>query len=74
MRILMTGGAGYVGSACLRWSLQNGHDPVAFDDLSMGNAAAVPGERLVVGDIEDRGALVQAMREREIEALEEINL
>jgi UDP-glucose 4-epimerase len=69
MRILMTGGAGYVGSACLRWALQNGHDPVAFDNLSMGNAAAVPGERLVLGDIEDRGALVQAMREWEIEAV-----
>ena len=69
MRILMTGGAGYVGSACLRWSLQNGHDPVAFDDLSLGNAAAVPGDRLVVGDIEDRAALVQTMREREIEAV-----
>lgn len=65
----MTGGAGYVGSACLRWSLGNGHDPVAFDDLSTGNAAAVPEDRLIVGDVEDRGALVDAMRERQIEAV-----
>ena len=42
MKILLTGGAGYVGSACLRWLLQHGHDPIAYDNLSDGNAAAVP--------------------------------
>ncbi|HEY5659089.1 MAG TPA: UDP-glucose 4-epimerase GalE [Myxococcota bacterium] len=69
MRILMTGGAGYVGSACLRWSLRKGHDVVAYDDLSAGNAAAVPSDRLIVGSIEDRDALVRAMREHRIEAV-----
>ena len=42
MKILLTGGAGYIGSACLRWLLRHGHDPIAFDNLSEGNAAAVP--------------------------------
>ena len=42
MKILLTGGAGYVGSACLRWLLDHGHDPIAYDNLSEGNAAAVP--------------------------------
>ena len=51
MKILLTGGAGYVGSACLRWLLEHGHDPIAYDDLSEGNRAAVPGRigRLIVG-------------------------
>ena len=73
MNILCTGGAGYVGSAALRWLLKNGHNPVAFDDLSLGNRAAVPGaedeKRLVVGDILDRNALVSALREHEVEAV-----
>src|SRR5262245_25465885 len=71
MRILVTGGAGYVGSACLRWLLRQGHDPIALDDLSTGNRSAVPqgDRRLVVGDIRD-GALVRdLLRERSIEGL-----
>ena len=36
MKILLTGGAGYVGSACLRWLLAHGHDPIAYDNLSRG--------------------------------------
>ncbi len=42
MKILLTGGAGYVGSACLRWLLHHGHDPIAYDSLVEGNVAAVP--------------------------------
>ena len=55
MKILLTGGAGYVGSACLRWLLGHGHDPIAYDDLSEGNRAAVPDAagRLIEGDIAD---------------------
>ena len=34
MKILLTGGAGYVGSACLRWLLHHGHDPIAYDNWS----------------------------------------
>ena len=69
MRILLTGGAGYVGSACLRWLLRHGHDPIAFDNLSEGNAAAVPSERLVVGDIEEQDAIAKALRDHRSEAV-----
>jgi len=69
VRILVTGGAGYVGSACLRWLLQNGHEAVAFDDLSEGNRGAVPGGRLFEGNIEDRDALRRAMSEHRSEAV-----
>src|SRR5690606_24515906 len=63
------GGAGYIGGACLRWLLARGHDPIAFDDLSEGNRSSVPGDRLVEGDILDTGALVEAMRRHEAEAV-----
>jgi UDP-glucose 4-epimerase len=71
MRILLTVGAGYVGSACLRWLLEHGHDPIAYDNLSEGNRAAVPGasERLIVGEIHDTDALAGVMRDRGVEAV-----
>ena len=71
MKILLTGGAGYVGSACLRWLLEHGHDPIAYDNLSEGNVAAVPGaaDRLVVGDIADTGKLTEILRQHGTEAV-----
>jgi UDP-glucose 4-epimerase len=71
MRILLTGGAGYVGSACLRWLLGRGHDPIAYDNLSEGNPASVPGApgRLIVGEIEDTAALAAVLRDRGVEAV-----
>jgi UDP-glucose 4-epimerase len=69
MRLLLTGGAGYVGSACLRYLLQHGHDPIAFDNLSEGNREAVPDERLLVGDITDAAGLDQAFDGRRIDAV-----
>jgi UDP-glucose 4-epimerase len=69
MRILLTGGAGYIGSACLRWLVRHGHDPIAFDDLSEGNRAAVPADRLVVGDIGDVDGLTEALRAHRAEAV-----
>ncbi len=71
MKILLTGGAGYVGSACLRLLLEHGHDPIAYDNLLEGNPASVPGadERLVVGEIEDSAALAAVMRDRGVEAV-----
>lgn len=71
MRVLVTGGAGYIGSACLRRLLAHGHEPVALDDLSAGNREAVPdaGDRLVVGDIRDGELVRQTLAERGIEAV-----
>ncbi len=69
MKVLLTGGAGYVASACLRWLLKHGHDPIAFDNLSEGNGAAVPDGRLVVGDMLDVDALRQAMTDHGVEAV-----
>jgi UDP-glucose 4-epimerase len=71
MKILLTGGAGYVGSACLRWLLERGHDPIAYDNLSEGNTAAIPDApgRLIIGDIADTNRLAEVLHQRRIEAV-----
>ena len=69
MKILLTGGAGYVGSACLRLLKQSGHQVVAFDNLVEGHPAAVDGAELVVGDIRDMQLVEQTLREYDIEAV-----
>src|SRR4029079_929707 len=71
MKILLTGGAGYVGSACLRWLLHHGHDAIAYDNLSEGNVAAVPDapNRLIVGDIIETDRLAAVLRQHGVEAL-----
>ena len=52
MKLLVTGGAGYVGSVCAAVLLEQGHQVVIVDDLSTGNADAVPGgAQFVDGDM-----------------------
>ncbi len=54
MRVLVSGGAGYVGSICVEALVEAGHDVVVLDDLSKGHRdALVPGVRLVVGSYGD---------------------
>ena len=50
MKLLVTGGAGYVGSVCAAVLLEQGHQVVIVDDLSTGNADAVPGGAQFVDD------------------------
>ncbi|MEL6264763.1 MAG: UDP-glucose 4-epimerase GalE [Pseudomonadota bacterium] len=69
MRILATGGAGYVGSHCLRRFRASGHHVVALDDLGEGNAAAVGDAPLVVADIRDSAAVAAAIAEHRIDAV-----
>jgi UDP-glucose 4-epimerase len=54
MRVLVTGGAGYIGSHVVRALLEAGHDPVVYDNLSTGHAESVTGCDMVVGDVRDR--------------------
>jgi UDP-glucose-4-epimerase GalE len=69
MRILVTGGAGYIGSHAVRLFLARGHDVWVYDNLTMGHRAAVPGERLLVGDLAEKDRLDQALVAHRIEAV-----
>jgi UDP-glucose 4-epimerase len=52
MNILVTGGAGYIGSICVEELLSAGHKVTVFDNLSEGHRSAVhPGAPLIVGDL-----------------------
>ena len=54
MKIVVTGGAGYVGSVCAETLIEAGHEVTVVDDLSTGNRYAVPDQaHLVEGNISD---------------------
>jgi UDP-glucose 4-epimerase len=69
MKILITGGAGYVGSACLRHVARHGHEVVAYDNLVEGHSKAVDGHPLVVGDIADTEKLTQVLGDEKVDAV-----
>jgi UDP-glucose-4-epimerase GalE len=69
MRILVTGGAGYIGSFTVRKLLERGHTVVVYDNLCQGHRAAVPAECLVVGDLKDIDHLDQTLIVNRIEAV-----
>jgi len=69
-RILVTGGAGYVGAVSVEAFLAAGHDVVVLDDLSTGHRSAVPdGARLIVGDYTDRATAAAVFAEESIDAI-----
>jgi UDP-glucose-4-epimerase GalE len=61
--LLVTGGAGYIGSHALRALLRAGHEAVVLDDLRAGRADFAQGAKLVVADVGDRAALARLFRE-----------
>ena len=69
MKVLVTGGAGYVGSHALRALRSRGHDAVVFDNLSRGHREAVLDATLVEGDLLDPEDLERAFADRGIEAV-----
>ena len=70
MRILVTGGAGYIGSVVTEELINAGHQAVVYDNLSYGHREAVhPSAAFVKGDLLDGEALRGVLRENEIEAV-----
>ncbi len=69
MNVLVTGGAGYIGSQTCKVLAKAGHRPVAFDNLSTGWEDLVRWGPLVRGDLSDRASIRKAIREYEIETV-----
>jgi UDP-glucose 4-epimerase len=70
MRVLVTGGAGYVGSVSAELLVERGHEVTVVDSIATGHLAAVPaGARLVRASVGDRGLMEQALRDESIEAV-----
>ncbi len=65
MKILVTGGAGYIGSITTAELVQAGHEVVVFDNLYQGHRAAIhPDAQLVQGDLRDTAAVARLFREQ----------
>jgi UDP-glucose-4-epimerase GalE len=69
MRVLLTGGAGYIGSHTAKALHLQGFEPVAFDNLSTGHRWAVKWGPLVVGDLSDASLLTELVIQSRIDAV-----
>jgi UDP-glucose 4-epimerase len=67
MKVLVVGGAGYIGSHMVKFLLDNGHEVVTFDNLSSGHRDAVLGGVFVEGDLADSAALNAVFKEHQPE-------
>ena len=68
VKVLVTGGAGYIGSHVARFFAQHDIDVVILDDLSNGHREAVLESRLVVGDVGSRAFLDELMSANQFDA------
>ena len=69
MKILVTGGAGYIGSHVVKALSEAGHDIVVFDNLSTGHEWAVLSGRLIRGDLADRPFVLETLKAFQPEAV-----
>lgn len=70
MRVLVTGGAGYIGSVVVEELLRDDHQVVVYDNLAKGHRQSVPANvPLIEFDLLDRERLIEAFREHQIEAV-----
>ena len=69
MNVLVTGGAGYVGSHAAKLLASEGHEIWVYDNLVFGHRAAVAPGRLIEGDLLDRGKVEAVLREQRIDAV-----
>jgi UDP-glucose 4-epimerase len=70
MKVLVTGGAGYIGSVCVEELIAAGHEVVVWDNLSEGHKGALhPKAVFLQGDLLDRDLLMRAVQEHQPEAV-----
>jgi UDP-glucose-4-epimerase GalE len=69
LRVLVTGGAGYIGSQTAKALAQAGHEPIVYDNLSSGHRWAVKWGASVEGDLADTQLLAATLRAHRIEAI-----
>jgi UDP-glucose-4-epimerase GalE len=69
MRVLVTGGAGYIGSQTVRLLAAAGHEPLVLDTLEHGDRRSVPGVELVEGSVGDAPLVRGLLADRGIEAV-----
>jgi UDP-glucose 4-epimerase len=69
MRVLVVGGAGYIGSHTVKLLNQTDHEVWVYDNLSMGHRQSVQPKQLIVGDLFDRTLLESVLEEKRIEAV-----
>jgi UDP-glucose 4-epimerase len=69
VRVLVTGGAGYIGSETVRLLMARGHEPVVLDTLERGDRAAVDEAPLIVGSVANAILVEATLRERAIDAV-----
>ncbi len=69
MKVLVCGGAGYIGSNMIALLADKGHTPVVFDNLCKGHKTAIGKAQFIQGDLADYDLLVKTLRDEKIEAV-----
>ncbi len=69
MRVLVCGGAGYIGSNMTAMLNSEGHEPVIYDNLSKGHIAAVGQTTFVEGNLDNYKLLLETLKKYDIEAV-----
>ena len=69
-KVLVTGGAGYIGSVCTEYLLEHGYEVTLFDALFIGHRSAVdPRAEFIYGDLADREKIIDVCRKGKFDAV-----
>ena len=69
MKVLVTGGAGYIGSHTCKALAKQGYSPVSYDNLSRGHRSAVKWGPMIQGDLLETEKLTKVLKEEKIQAV-----
>ncbi|MBR2374153.1 MAG: UDP-glucose 4-epimerase GalE [Lentisphaeria bacterium] len=69
-KVLVTGGAGYIGSVCTEYLIEHGYEVTVFDALFTGHRSAVaPGVEFIHGDLADREKIIDVCKKGKFDAI-----